>query len=56
MVEKSVNVIPRQTPDQQKIPVAVYARVSTKSENQSDSLENQIEHYSEVVGKDRNMS
>ena len=52
MGEKNVNVIPRQTPGQQKIPVAVYARVSTKSENQSDSLENQIEHYSEVIGND----
>ena len=35
-----------------KIPAAVYCRVSTKSENQEESLENQILHYKETVGQD----
>lgn len=48
---KNVTIIPqRQRSGKEKIPVAVYCRVSTKAERQSDSLENQIEHYTETVG------
>ena len=47
-----VQIIPRQKEEQKKIPVAVYARVSTKSDHQGDSLENQIKHYTEKVGND----
>ena len=52
-MNKDVCIISRYTKQSTaKIPVAVYARVSTKSENQSDSLMNQIAHYRESVGKD----
>lgn len=52
-MDKNVTVIPqRERPENEKIPVAVYCRVSTKAERQSDSLENQIAHYSEAVGND----
>ena len=52
-MEKNVTTIPqRQQRDNEKIPVAVYCRVSTKAERQGDSLENQIEHYTEAVGGD----
>lgn len=52
-MEKNVTVIPQRERDgTEKIPVAVYCRVSTKAERQSDSLENQIEHYTETVGED----
>ena len=47
-----VNVIPRVERERKKTRVAVYARVSTKSEMQGDSLENQIRHYTEAVGGD----
>ena len=48
-----VTVIPRkQDSTDLKTPVAVYCRVSTKSENQRYSLENQIGHYRETVGSD----
>lgn len=49
----AVTVIPQKKSDADlKIPVAVYCRVSTKSENQRYSLENQIEHYRSTVGAD----
>lgn len=52
-MKKNVTVIPQRGRDgTEKIPVAVYCRVSTKAERQSDSLENQIEHYTETVGND----
>ena len=48
-----VTIIPQKTQtDNEKIPTAVYCRVSTKAERQSDSLENQIRHYTETVGDD----
>lgn len=48
-----VTVIPQKTnTDSSPVPVAVYCRVSTKAERQSDSLENQIKHYSETIGAD----
>ena len=51
--EKTVAVIPQQKNRSiLKTPVAVYCRVSTKSENQADSLENQIAHYQQEVEKD----
>lgn len=52
-MNKNICVISRQSiQTTTKIPVVVYARVSTKSENQSDSLMNQIAHYKESVGTD----
>ena len=52
-MDKNITIIPqRQQRDNQKIPVAVYCRVSTKAERQGDSLENQITHYTEAVGED----
>ena len=52
-MEKNVTVIPqREWPENEKIPVAVYCRVSTKAERQGDSLENQITHYTAVIGDD----
>lgn len=51
--QADVIVIPKfQKPEGTKIKAAVYCRVSTKSEGQEDSLENQIDHYKDVVGKD----
>ena len=51
-MDKNVTVISRkQQGENRKIPVAVYCRVSTKAERQSDSLENQIEHYTQVIGE-----
>ena len=48
-----ITIIPQKTePATKKIPVAVYCRVSTKAERQSDSLENQISHYTEVISND----
>ena len=48
-----VTVIPQKTnTGSAPVPVAVYCRVSTKAERQSDSLENQIKHYSETIGMD----
>ena len=52
-MQKTITVIPKQkSSTDQKIPVAVYCRVSTKSVNQSDSLENQIAHYTQTIGED----
>lgn len=52
-MNKNICVISRQSNQTTtKIPAVVYARVSTKSENQSDSLMNQIAHYKESVGTD----
>jgi len=51
-VSGMVNVIPRVETEKKRIRVAVYARVSTRSDQQGDSLENQIEHYTETVGGD----
>ena len=52
-MKKDITIIPqRQRDDNEKIPVAVYCRVSTKAERQSDSLENQIAHYTEKIGGD----
>lgn len=52
-MEKNITIIPqRQEKGNEKIPVAVYCRVSTKAERQGDSLENQITHYTETVGAD----
>ncbi|MBQ4434687.1 MAG: recombinase family protein [Clostridia bacterium] len=52
-MEKNVTIIPQRSRDEAKrIPVAVYCRVSTKAERQGDSLENQIEHYTEAIGDD----
>ena len=52
-MKKDITIIPqRQQNDDEKIPVAVYCRVSTKAERQSDSLENQIAHYTEEIGGD----
>ena len=52
-MEKNITIIPqRQRSENERIPVAVYCRVSTKAERQSDSLENQIEHYTKEVGGD----
>lgn len=47
-----VKVIPGRRDSAQRTRVAVYCRVSTKSDMQEDSLENQIEHYRETVGED----
>ena len=48
-----ITIIPQKTePATKKIPVGVYCRVSTKAERQSDSLENQISHYTEVISND----
>ena len=52
-MDKNITIIPqRQQRDNQKIPVAVYCRVSPKAERQGESLENQITHYTEAVGED----
>lgn len=52
-MKKNVTIIPQRPADaNRKIPVAVYCRVSTKSEHQGDSLENQIAHYTQSVGED----
>ncbi len=52
-MEKNVTIIPQRSRDgAERIPVAVYCRVSTKAERQGDSLENQIEHYTEAIGDD----
>lgn len=52
-MKKNVTIIPqRQADANRKIPVAVYCRVSTKSEHQGDSLENQIAHYTQAIGED----
>lgn len=50
---EKVAVIPKTgTTADEKIPVAVYCRVSTRSDSQGESLENQIQHYRENVGND----
>lgn len=51
-MDRNVTVIPQRQQEVAKIPVAVYCRVSTKSENQAESLENQITHYTQTVGED----
>lgn len=52
-MEKNITIIPQRTRDVNgTIPVAVYCRVSTRAERQSDSLENQISHYTDEVGGD----
>ena len=52
-MEKNITIIPQKHRNgNEKIPVAVYCRVSTKAERQGDSLENQIEHHTEKVGGD----
>ena len=52
-MDKNVTIIPQKgRTDNHKIKTAVYARVSTKAERQGDSLENQIEHYTKVIGDD----
>ena len=52
-MEKNITIIPQRSRDgTEKIPVAVYCRVSTKAERQGDSLENQIAHYTDAVGED----
>lgn len=48
----AVQVIPGRKASSHKTRVTVYCRVSTKSDMQEDSLENQIEHYRETVGED----
>jgi len=48
-VNKEVIVIPHMDRGEERLLVAVYARVSTKAERQSDSLENQIAHYRESM-------
>ena len=48
----AVQVIPGRKTSSHKTRVAVYCRVSTKSDMQEDSLENQNEHYRETVGED----
>lgn len=48
-----VQVIERaKEPENKRTRVVVYARVSTNHEEQENSLENQITHYEEVIGKD----
>lgn len=47
-----VTVIKPGAKGHKRIRVAVYARVSVKSERLSDSLENQIAHYRETIGAD----
>lgn len=50
---QNVIVIPHiEKPHDGRTKAAVYCRVSTKSENQEDSLENQIIHYRDAVGND----
>lgn len=50
---ENVMVIPRKVDSgETRLKVAVYCRVSTKSGNQEDSLENQIEYYEDTVGND----
>lgn len=52
-MDRNVTVIPqRERSDNVRILAAVYCRVSTKTERQSDSLENQIAHYTEAVKND----
>lgn len=52
-MDKNITIIPQRSRDgTEKIPVAVYCRVSTKAERQGDSLENQIAHYTDAVGED----
>lgn len=51
-MNKEVIVIPHMDRGEERLLVAVYARVSTKAERQSDSLENQIAHYRESIGAD----
>lgn len=53
--DRHVIVIPhREPPKAHRIRTAVYCRVSTKHEMQEDSLENQIRHYRETIGQDKN--
>ena len=54
-VDGMVNVIPRVETEKKRTRAVVYARVSTKSETQGDSLENQIKHYTETIGADPSM-
>ena len=49
--QKLVELIPPKIAKQtQTIRTAVYCRVSTKDPRQEGSLENQISHYTEVIG------
>ena len=49
-MDKTVTTIPKAPELARRTRVAVYARVSTKAERQNDSLENQIQHYTETIG------
>lgn len=49
----NVVLIPHQErPKDERIRVVVYCRVSSKHEDQKFSLENQLQHYQETIGKD----
>lgn len=51
-MNKDVKVILPVDQGKERRRVAIYARVSTKAERQSDSLDNQIAHYRETIGAD----
>lgn len=51
-MSKQITVIQPLKESTKRIRVAVYARVSVKSERLCDSLENQIKHYRETIGAD----
>jgi len=44
-----INIVQMQEPEKQLLPVAAYARVSTDKEEQEDSFERQVEHYTQVI-------
>ena len=50
----SVQVIRSKTTRKSKLRVAAYCRVSTESEIQEGSIENQIEHYEELIKSNPN--
>ena len=53
LTQKTVEVIPQTMPlTAMRIKAAVYCRVSNKSEDLENSLENQLSHYEDAVGND----
>ena len=54
MINKAVEIIPQKQKLNAKVLTAVYCRVSTKAERQEDSLENQIQHYTDALSSSPN--
>ena len=44
-----INIVQIDTAEKQLLPVAAYARVSTEKEDQENSFERQVEHYTQII-------